>query len=98
MPIKEALAKGAMALFEEKYDTEVHVVSIGETFSIELCGGTHITHTGDIGFFKIISEEGIAAGIRRIEAVTGQTALRWVQNNEALLQELAFLPWVKERL
>lgn len=89
MPIKEALATGAMALFEEKYAAEVRVIAMGEVFSIELCGGTHVKSTGEIGFFKILAEEGIAAGTRRIEAITGLEALHWVHNNESLLQELA---------
>ena len=88
MPIKEALAKGAMALFEEKYDADVRVVAMDKVFSVELCGGTHVESTGDIGFLKIVAEEGIAAGVRRIEAVTGLSALQWVHDNEALLQEL----------
>ena len=89
MSTKEAIANGAMALFGEKYANEVRVVSMGGEFSVELCGGTHVTRTGDIGFFKIVSEEGIAAGVRRLEAVTGLEAVAWVQHNENLLQGLA---------
>jgi alanyl-tRNA synthetase len=90
MPFDEAVAAGAMALFGEKYDSDVRVLKIGE-FSMELCGGTHVSRAGDIGLFKIIAESGVAAGVRRIEAVTGETAYEWVVRTEQRLREIAAL-------
>ena len=91
MPLDEALKSGAMSLFGEKYDEQVRVLNIGGDFSVELCGGTHVGRAGDIGLFKFIAETGIAAGVRRVEAVTGLGALALVEAEEAQLAELARL-------
>lgn len=88
LPLAEAEKKGALALFGEKYGDEVRVVTMGSDYSIEFCGGTHVNRTGDIGLFKIISESGISAGIRRIEAVTGKGALSMVGREEQTLKQL----------
>lgn len=88
MPIEEAQTRGAMALFGEKYGDEVRVVSMGGEYSVEFCGGTHVERTGDIGLFKIVSESGISAGVRRVEAVTGQGALALVEREEQTLNQL----------
>ena len=85
MSYEAAIDAGAVALFGEKYDSEVRVLDIGS--SCELCGGTHVQATGDIGLFKIVSETGVAAGVRRVEAITGMNALRWAQQMEDFLQQ-----------
>ncbi len=84
----DAIAAGAIALFGEKYGEQVRVLNFGD-FSVELCGGTHVERTGDIGVFKITSEGGIAAGVRRIEAVTGEGALAWVERAQRTLTDIA---------
>ena len=90
MDYENAVAAGAMALFGEKYERNVRVLRIGE-FSMELCGGTHVERAGDIGFFKITSESGVASGVRRIEAITGDAALDYVDKSDELLRDLAGL-------
>jgi alanyl-tRNA synthetase len=90
MDYERAIAEGAMALFGEKYESRVRVLSMGD-FSTELCGGTHVRRTGDIGMFHIVSESGVAAGVRRIEAVTGNAALDYVNRVDTLLADIAQL-------
>jgi alanyl-tRNA synthetase len=88
MEYDQAVAAGAMALFGEKYDREVRVLRIGD-FSMELCGGTHVSRAGDIGLFKITAESGVASGVRRIEAITGEKAIDYMEQHEALIREVA---------
>ncbi len=90
MGYESAVAAGAMALFGEKYDKDVRVLRVGD-FSMELCGGTHVQRAGDIGLFKILSESGVASGVRRIEAITGEVAIEYVEQNDNLLRDLAQL-------
>jgi len=91
MPLEEARNKGAMALFDEKYTESVRVLTMGDGYSIELCGGTHASRTGDIGLLRISSETGIASGVRRIEAVTGSRALEQIESVETAVSESAAL-------
>ena len=91
MSYDAAIEKGAMALFGEKYGSEVRVLTMGDGYSVELCGGTHVDRTGDIGLFRITGETGIAAGVRRIEAVTGPGALAWTLEADAALNRIADL-------
>jgi alanyl-tRNA synthetase len=90
MALEDAVASGAMSLFGEKYESAVRVLSIGD-FSMELCGGTHVERAGDIGLFKITGESGVAAGVRRLEAVTGQAAYQWVVRTDQVLRDIAGL-------
>ena len=88
MSLDEAVAAGAMSLFGEKYESDVRVLTIGDV-SMELCGGTHVERAGDIGFFKIVGESGVAAGVRRIDAVTGEGAFEWILRTEDMLRDIA---------
>jgi len=97
MSMDAAKEKGAMALFGEKYGNEVRVLSMGD-FSIELCGGIHVKRTGDIGLFKIIAEGGVAAGVRRVEAITGQAAVEYIQAQEKQVSKIASLLKTKPEL
>ena len=98
LPLEEAMQSGARALFGEKYEEEVRVVSMGtqspgknHPFSVELCGGTHVRRTGDIGMFKIVSEGAVSAGVRRVEALTGENALRYFEEQEGRVHDIAAL-------
>ncbi len=91
MALDDAMEKGVLALFGEKYGEQVRVLSMGDGFSVELCGGTHVKRTGDIGLLKITSEGGVAAGVRRIEAVTGQRAIAYQNETEQVLLTVADL-------
>jgi alanyl-tRNA synthetase len=88
MALDDAVAAGAMSLFGEKYESDVRVLSIGD-FSMELCGGTHVERAGDIGLFKFTGESGVAAGVRRVEAVTGREAYEWVVRTDKVLRDIA---------
>jgi alanyl-tRNA synthetase len=88
MALDQAKASGAMSLFGEKYDSDVRVLSIGD-FSMELCGGTHVQRAGDIGLFKVTGESGVAAGVRRVEALTGRGAYEWVVHTDQVLRDIA---------
>jgi alanyl-tRNA synthetase len=90
MSLNDALKKGALAFFGEKYGARVRVLRMGD-FSTELCGGTHVSRTGDIGLFKLKAEAGVASGVRRVEATTGEGALEWVRQREHILKELSDL-------
>jgi len=91
MALEDAKKSGAMSLFGEKYDETVRVLKIGGEFSTELCGGTHVNSAGDIGIMKIVSESGVAAGVRRLEAVSGEGALDWIKDSEQKLNDLTRL-------
>src|SRR5260370_12568160 len=88
MALDEAVAAGAMSLFGEKYESDVRVLAIGDCW-MELGGGTRVERGGDIGFFKILSEWGVAAGVRRVEAVTGKTGYEWVVHTDQVLRDIA---------
>jgi alanyl-tRNA synthetase len=90
MPLAEALKQGALAFFGEKYGERVRVLRMGD-FSVELCGGTHVSRTGEIGVFKFRGEAGVAAGVRRVEATTGEGALEWIRQREQMLREISSL-------
>ena len=91
VPFEQAIERGAMALFGEKYADDVRVLTMGEGFSTELCGGTHVARTGDIGSLRIVSEQGTAAGVRRVEAVTGEAALDAIQSDAITLEVMSDL-------
>src|SRR4029434_6092602 len=90
MSLNDALKSGALAFFGEKYGERVRVLKMGD-FSTELCGGTHVNRTGDIGLFKLKAEGGVASGVRRVEATTGEGALEWVRQREQILKEIGMI-------
>jgi alanyl-tRNA synthetase len=91
MSVQEAIDQGAIALFDDKYQDQVRVLNIAGGFSVELCGGTHVESSGDIGYFKILTQEAVAAGVRRIEAITGDTAVKYNLENQNILTEIGKL-------
>ncbi|MBM4387543.1 MAG: hypothetical protein FJ088_07370 [Deltaproteobacteria bacterium] len=97
MPLEDAVKSGAMAFFGEKYGSMVRMVAMGSGESRELCGGTHVRFTGDIGFFKIIGESGISSGVRRIEAITGAAVAGYIRNKEKILSECCAILASSER-
>ena len=97
MALNDALKSGALAFFGEKYGERVRVLKMGN-FSTELCGGTHVNRTGDIGLFKLKAEAGVASGVRRVEATTGEGALEWVRQREQILKDVSHFSKVRKKM